>query len=93
MKTVEDNPQILVGLPDRTRSLLPYTFEALGFLMHLSSIIVDDDGGIRPVAKCLAATVKGTEESRDCQMAARSLGKKFSAIDKVTIYTTFGIRP
>ena len=94
IKIVEENPQIMVGLPGRTRSLLPYTFEALGLMMHLGALTIESDGTLHAIPKCLGVTVKGTDESKACQSAASSLGKKFAAIgDRVTIYTTLGVRP
>ena len=93
-KIVEDNPEVLVGLPHRARSLLPYTFEAFGLLMQLGAIAVDPDGMITTTPGCIRSAVTGTDESRACQLAARILGKKLASIgDRVTIYTTFGIRP
>jgi hypothetical protein len=94
LKIVEDNPQIVVGMATRTRSLLPYTLESLGFLMHIGSITVTTDGRIETTPKCIKSTLSGSEETRDCQTAARILGKKFASVgDRVTIYTSFGIRP
>lgn len=93
-KIVEDNPEILVGLPHRARSLVPYAFEAFGLLMQLGAIAVGPEGRITTAAGCIRSSVTGTDESRACQLAARTLGKKFASIgDRVTIYTTFGIRP
>jgi hypothetical protein len=94
LKIVEDNPHIVVAMATRTRSLLPYTFEALGFLMHLGSIKVTTDGWITTTPSCVRSTPSGSDESKECQSAARILGKKFATVgDRVTIYTSFGIRP
>ena len=93
IKITEDNPHILVGFPGRTRSLLPYTLEGLGFIMQRGSFTVGLVGRLRTVPRCVKGSITGTEESRACQSAARALGKKFATVDRVTIYTTFGIRP
>lgn len=93
-KLVDQNPQIIVGFSERTRNLIPYTFEALGFLHQLGVILVEDDGSIRVTPKSIAITIKGTDESKACQRAARTLGRRFAAIrDRVTVYTTLGVKP
>lgn len=93
-KIVDENPEMLVGLPERARSLLPYTFKACGLLMQQGAISVSADGRIAPTRGCLRKQLFGTVESQACQQAAQILGRKFAAIgDRVTIYTTFGVRP
>ena len=93
-KIVDENPEILVGLPERARSLLPYTFEACGLLMQQGAISVSADGRITPAHGCLRKPLFGTAESQACQQAAQILGRKFVALgDRVTIYTMFGVRP
>jgi len=94
LKTISDNPQMLVGFAERTRCLLPYTFEALGFTMHLRSFEVTNLGRLRMQEKGIRQKIDGTRESIECQKAARIVGKQFAKIgDRVTIYTTFGIKP
>lgn len=93
-KIVDESPEILVGLPERTKSLLPYTFEAYGLLMQMGAISVSADGRISTTRGCIRKLLTGTAESQACQQAAQILGKKFAAIgDRVTIYATFGVRP
>ncbi len=94
LKTISDNPQILVGFAERTRSLLPYTFEALGFAMQLQSFEVTSQGRLRVRDRGIRKKVDGTQESIECQRAARIVGRNFAKLgDRVTIYTTLGIRP
>lgn len=94
LKTISDNPQVLVGFAERTRRLLPYTFEALGLMMQLQSFEVTDQGRLRMRDRGIHNKVDGTQESIECQRAARIVGKNFAKIgDRVTIYTTLGIRP
>lgn len=94
LKTVSDNPQMLVGFAERTNGLLPYTFEALGFTMQLQSFEVTREGRLRTRDKGIRKKVDGTEESIQCQQVARIVGRNFAKIgDRVTIYTTLGIRP
>jgi len=94
LKTIGNNPQILVGFADRTRELLPYTFEALGFAMQLQCFEVTNDGHLKTLPGRVKKTMRGTEETDKCQRVARIIGKNFAKIaDRVTIYTSFGIRP
>lgn len=94
LKTISNNPQFLVGFAERARSLLPYTFEGLGFAMHLQSFEVSDSGRLILLDKGVRKKIYGTDESIECQKVAQILGKSFAKIgDRVTIYTTLGIRP
>lgn len=93
-KTIGDNSQMLIGFGERTRSLLPYTFEALGFTMHRQSFDVTNLGRLKIREKGVRKRINGTLESIECQKVARIIGKSFAQIgDRVTIYTTFGIKP
>lgn len=94
LKTFNNNPQIQVGFGPRTKNLLPYTFEGLGFALNLGAIEVIDDGSFIILEKKLKKSISGTIESIQCQKVANMLGKHFARInDRVTIYTTLGIRP
>ena len=94
LKVVGANPQMLVGFARRTTDLLPFTFEALGLLMHLGCFEVTDAGRLRTVPSRVRKSVIGTAESVACQRVARFVGKEFARIsDRMTIYTSFGIRP
>ncbi len=94
MKITEKNPQMLVRFADRATAMLPYAFEGFGLLMERSCISVADDGRIQAIPNKVRMSVKGTDETKSCQRVARFVGKEFARIaDRVTIYTTFGIRP
>ena len=94
LKTVEKNPQLLVGFADRVTDLIPFAFEALGLLMEKGCYDVSQDGRLKTVPGQVRKTVSGTSESISCQRVARIVGKEFASIaDRVTVYTTFGIRP
>jgi Family of unknown function (DUF6521) len=94
IKTVETNPQMLVGFADRVTSLLGFSFEALGLLMAGGCFDVSKSGRLQPVPHRVRKTLNGTPESVSCQRVARIVGKEFARIaDRVTVYTTFGIRP
>ena len=94
LKTISDNPQMLIGFATRTQSLLPYTLEGLGLAMQFQSFEVTDSGRLRMKEWGVRKKVDGTQESIDCQRVARILGKNFAKIgDRVTIYTTLGVKP
>jgi hypothetical protein len=94
LKTINANPQILIGFSERTRSLIPFSFEGLGIAMQHGSFEVDAVGNLELKKKGVRVKVDGSEESVECQKAAQILGKQFANIgDRVTIYTALGIRP
>lgn len=94
LKTTEKNQQVMVGFSDRVTQMLPYTLEGFGLLMERGCIVVADDGRIRTVPGKVRKTVSGTDETVSCQKVARIIGREFARIDdRVTVYTTFRIRP
>jgi hypothetical protein len=94
LKTTEKNQQIMVGFADRVTCMLPYAFEGFGLLMERGCIAIADGGRIQTVPTTVRKTLKGTNETISCQKVARIIGKEFAQIaDRVTVYTTFGIRP
>lgn len=94
LKVAERNPQINVGLAERVTAMLPCVFEGFGLLMERGCISVADGGRLQTVPDKVRKTVTGTDETISCQRVARFVGKEFARIgDRVTVYTTFGIRP
>lgn len=93
LKTTEKNQQVMVGFANRVTQMLPYAFEGFGLLMERGCIAVMD-GRIQTVTDKVRKTVNGTDETISCQKVARIVGREFARIaDRVTVYTTFGIRP
>lgn len=91
---LQEHPEIRVDLAKRARSLVPYTMEAFGYLMACGVIEVDDAGCVAIRNNTVRKTIGGSQDSKDCQTVARSLGRKLALInDRATIYTTLGIRP
>lgn len=94
LKTMEKNQQVMVGFADRVTHMLPYAFEGFGLLMERGCIAVTVDGRIQTVPEKVRKSAKGTDETVSCQKVARIVGRDFARIaDRVTVYTTFGIRP
>jgi hypothetical protein len=88
-----EEQQVMVGFADRVTKMLPFTFEGFGLLMERGCITITDDGRIQTVPNKVRKTVSGTDETISCQRVARIVGKEFARIaDRVTVYTTFGIR-
>jgi len=93
-KILKDHPEIRVDLARRARGLFPYTMEAFAYLMSCKAIIVDECGCIALMDKAIKKSISGSQDTKDCQTVARSLGRKLALInDRGTIYTTLGIRP
>jgi hypothetical protein len=91
---LQEHPEIRVDLARRARGLLPYTMEAFAYLMFCRAIVVDDSGCIAIIDNKIRKSITGTQDTKDCQTVARSLGRKLALInDRATIYTTLGIRP
>ncbi|WP_130871397.1 three component ABC system middle component [Pseudomonas bubulae] len=94
LKTIEDNPQLLIAFAERVTEMLPFTFEAFGLAMHMGCFQVTPEGRLIGTPKTTKKAITGTEESISCQRVARLLGREFARIgDRSTIYTAFGIRP
>jgi hypothetical protein len=62
--------------------------------MEGGSFAVSPGGRLKTVPDRVRKSVTGTSESISCQRVARIIGKEFARIaDRVTVYTTFGVRP
>jgi hypothetical protein len=94
LKVMEKSPQVQAGFADRVSAMLPYAFEGFGLLMERGCLSIADDGRLQTVPDRVRKSVIGTDETRSCQRVARFVGKEFARIaDRVTVYTTLGIRP
>jgi hypothetical protein len=94
LRVVSSHPELLVDFGRRAKDLLPFTFEALGFLMQLGVFEVQQNGRLKAVPAGVRKTPTGTAESIACQRVARFLGKEFARVgDRSTLYTTMGVRP
>lgn len=93
-KTIENHPELLAGLAERTRGLMPYTLEAYGLLMAANTVQILENGTVVLKEGGIRKAIKGSDETKDCQTVAKSIGKKFAVMnDRATIYTSFGLRP
>ncbi len=63
-------------------------------LVERGCIRIDDNGRVQTVPNLVRKSDVGTSESISCQRVARFIGKEFARIDdRVTVYTTLGVRP
>ncbi len=94
LKITEKYPQVQVGFADRATAMVPYALEGFGLLMERGCIAVTDDGRLQTVLDKIRKSISGTDETKSCQRVARFIGKEFALIaDRVTVYTSFGVRP
>ncbi len=94
LKAIERNPHMLVNFAERTKDMMPFALEALGFLMERGCFVVTNDGRLKTVDKAVRKKVTGSDESLACQRIARFLGREFARVaDRATIYTSLGVRP
>ena len=94
---LQDNRDVVVQFPERTRSLVPYTKEALVFACQRGILTVDDDGTIRPgdtTLKQLTAYKRTSDEIKAALNRAEFVGRWFALSGtSVTILTLLGVRP
>lgn len=94
LKLVVAHPELLVGFAQRTTDMLPYTFEALGFLMQMGLFRVSEHGRLKAMPNGMRKSVTGSPETVSCQRVARFVGKEFARVgDRSTIFMTMGVRP
>lgn len=94
LQVVESFPELLIGLPERTRNMLPFTLEGLGLLWEYGCINITDSGRIKRVKRRLKPNSIITDETQACMKCAVILGRHFARVsDSTTIYTSLGIRP
>ena len=94
LKVIERSPELLVGFPGRTRDLMPFTQEGFSLLANHGCLQISDAGSLSLVVDSVRKSVKGTDESRDCQKVAKYIGRQFARIsDRATIYASLGVRP
>jgi len=91
------NRDVLVTFPDRLRSLVPFTREAILFAAQRGVISVDDAGrlgaGPNRLRGITAYRISG-QEVREAARRAEFTGRWFALSGTTsTIYTLFGVRP
>lgn len=92
---LQRNPSVRIQFADRTRELIPFTKEALIFLMQRQLLSLDSEGLLVIDSGKYKKTIgTGTGEIYDCIKRAKFVGKWFAqAGSSSTIYTMWGICP
>jgi hypothetical protein len=92
---VEENEALFIGFADRARQMLPYTKEAISFLMIHNAVSMDENG-LMEVPTYRRATPKGDkiEEINEIYKKAELLGKWLRLTgNPQTIFMFLKIRP
>lgn len=94
LKNITNNNLLISGLDRRVRDLNLFTIEAIGFLLHINAIDVDDKGRLRTCKIKLKKMTFLNSSSQDMIKVASYLGRQFARIkDRSTIYVSLGIKP
>ncbi len=94
-KWLHENPEVLIGFPERTRKLVPFTKEAIIYAMHNNLINIDENGFATITNKKIKSPSwpKGSE-TLVSKERAKFLGTWLSmGGDVSTIYISWGVRP
>ncbi|MHB1260087.1 MAG: three component ABC system middle component [Thermoplasmatota archaeon] len=90
-----DNPHVRIGYADRAKDLVPYTAEALMFMLQAKALDVDLDARLLPgelKGKSPASQKQG--EVGECYKKAESVGIWFARAGSAkTVFTMMGVRP
>ena len=94
---LQENRDVVVQFPERTRSLVPFTKEAIVFACQRGVLTVDDEGALHagdaPLKK-VASYKTVSEEIKETLNRAEFVGRWFALSGTpVTILTLLGVRP
>ncbi|MCK5017190.1 MAG: hypothetical protein KAS32_08965 [Candidatus Peribacteraceae bacterium] len=88
-----NNQHLRIGFAKRAESLVPISTEAIIFLFHTNSIIIDGEARLKVTHETFDYSLCD-EEVLDCFKKAGILGKWFSnAGSPASIYTMWGVQP
>ncbi|QDK78350.1 hypothetical protein EXU85_06940 [Spirosoma sp. KCTC 42546] len=91
---VEDNKYLVLKLPGLIRMLIPYTKEAIMFLMIYDVVIINTVGEIEVIKKSPKYKVPEAIETLECFSKAEIIGSWFAKSGSFqSIFIIFGIRP
>jgi hypothetical protein len=94
---LQENRDVVVQFPERTRSLVPFTKEAILFTYQRDVLTVDDYGALHPgdaKLKKLASYKSASNEVKEALGRAEFVGRWFALSGSpVTILTLLGVRP
>ncbi len=94
---LQENRDVVVQFPERTRSLVPFTKEAIVFACQRGVLTIDDAGALHPGdtnLRTMAAYKTSNEEIKHAMNRAEFVGRWFALSGTpVTILTLLGVRP
>jgi hypothetical protein len=94
---LQENRDVVIEFPERTRSLVPFTKEAIVFACQRGVLTIDDEGALHagdaPLKK-LASYKAVSDEIKEIFNRAEFVGRWFALSGTpVTILTLLGVRP
>jgi len=94
---LQRNPDALIGFPERARSLVPFTNEAIEFMLHQHTVSIVGNGIIikKPISKAGIDKYLSTDyEIADCIQKTAHLGRWFLNMrSDESVYAAWGVRP
>lgn len=94
---LQENRDVVIEFPERTRSLVPFTKEAIVFACQRGVLTVDDEGALHAGDAALnrVTSYKAvSDEIKETLNRAEFVGRWFALSGSpVTIFTLFGVRP
>jgi len=94
---LQKNPDVLIGFPDRVRSLVSFTNEAIEFLLHQGIITIEH--GRLSIIKTISKTklkeyAETDSEIADCLQKSEHVGRWFEKMGaEENIYAVWGVKP
>lgn len=93
---IQRHPDLLIGFADRARDMVPFTNEALEFLMASGHILITTNGdlSVSPLAGRLSERKCSDPEIGDCLSKSSAVARWFARAGATeTIYASWGVRP
>jgi hypothetical protein len=94
---LQENRDVLVQFPERSRSLVPFTKEAILFTCQREVLTVDEAGLLQPgdaPLRGITSYKTASEEVKEATNRAEFIGRWFALSGTpVTIFTLLGVRP
>lgn len=94
---LQRNPDALVGFSERARSLVPFTNEAIEYLLFQQTVSIDNGEIVvqKPLSKSGIDKLTATDtEISDCVIKATHVGRWFSNMRaEENIYASWGVKP
>lgn len=92
---LQNNQGVRVGFAERAKSLVPFTKEALNFLLQLNIVIINNTAGLELKHNPKLINAKqGDDEIRDCFKKAEIVGRWYArAGNTANVYTMWGVKP